>query len=283
MQIQKAKRIKKKIRMSIAGPSGSGKTMSALKVAKGLCGNMDKVVVIDTENESAADYADVEGIEGFSTLILHPPFDPSRYVSAIQECEKAGFEVIIIDSVSHAWIGKGGALDIQANLGGKYQDWKKVTPVYQGMLDKILYSSAHVISCLRAKQEHAMVEKNGKTSVEKMGMGAQVRDGFEYEMTIAIELLMNHCAVVGDLGKDRTGLFASVSPHILDEQDGIAIARWCNSGVDDTSHLLNEVIHKVQESGLDAEKLKELTGFNSLKGRTLEELEQIKLTLSQVA
>ena len=146
MQLRKATRQKAKIRLGLSAVSGGGKTYSAILIAKGLCGDLSKVAVIDTENNSADLYAD---LGDYSVLPLEAPFTPENYIQAIKACEAAGMEVIIIDSITHEWEGKGGCLQIQEQLGGKYQDWAKVTPRHQAFIDAILQSSCHVITTVR--------------------------------------------------------------------------------------------------------------------------------------
>ncbi|HVF96298.1 MAG TPA: AAA family ATPase [Flavisolibacter sp.] len=150
MQLRKATRKKAKIRLGLSAVSGGGKTYSAILIAKGLCGDLSKVAVIDTENGSADLYAH---LGDYNVLPLTAPFTPERYIEAIRSCEKAGMEVIVVDSISHEWDGKGGCLEIVEQLGGKYQDWAKVTPRHQAFLEAILHSSSHVITTVRRKQD----------------------------------------------------------------------------------------------------------------------------------
>jgi hypothetical protein len=94
---------------------------------------------------------------------------PNKYIEAITICEKAGMEVVIIDSVTHVWKGEGGLLEYQTSLGGRYQDWAKTTPLYQQFLNSILHSSCHVITTMRKKQAYSMVQEGNKVKVEKKG------------------------------------------------------------------------------------------------------------------
>jgi hypothetical protein len=297
MQIKKAERINKKMKMGIFGPSGSGKTYSSLLVAKGLAeGDMSKVVIIDTENGSATDYSDL--FPGYSVLDLEPPYDPQRYVNAIYACEQAGFQVIIIDSISHVWFGKGGCLemvdDYRGSVGGKFAaGWKEVTPRYNKFLDAIRYSKAHVICCGRAKQEHAMQEDDkGKKEVVKLGLGVQIREGFEYELTLGLEMGMNHHAIAGSLGKDRTGLFSDSPPKILGEEDGAALLKWCNSGREVTQEEIDAQVVKslqhqiktaINQKGLTVPQAQKITGLNTTEGATVDQLQIALEALNQVA
>ena len=219
MQIRKATRKKAKIRLGLSAVSGGGKTYSAILIAKGLCGDLSKVAVIDTENGSADLYAH---IGDYNVLPLTAPFTPERYIEAIRACEKSGMEVIIVDSISHEWDGKGGCLEIVEQLGGKYQDWAKVTPRHQAFIEAILHSPCHVITTVRRKQDYEMTkDSNGKVKVEKGGLREITREGFEYELTINLEMDTSHNA---SASKDRTGLFMGKPAFVPSEKIGEIIA-----------------------------------------------------------
>jgi hypothetical protein len=180
--------------------------------------------VIDTENGSADLYAH---LGDYNVLPLTAPFSPERYVEAIRSCEKAGMEVIIIDSISHEWDGKGGCLEIVESLGGKYQDWAKVTPRHQGFIDAILQSPSHIITTVRRKQDYEMTKVDGRVKVEKGGLKEITREGFEYELTVNLELDTRHNATTS---KDRTNLFAGKPAFVPSEKTGELIAQWCEQG-----------------------------------------------------
>jgi hypothetical protein len=228
MELRRATRKKAKIRLGLSAVSGGGKTYSAILIAKGLCGDLSKVAIIDTENGSADLYAH---LGEYNVLRLAPPFSPERYMEAIKTCEKAGVEVIIIDSISHEWNGKGGCLEIVESLGGKYQDWAKVTPRHQGFIDAILHSSCHVITTVRRKQEYEMTKDSfGKIKVEKGGLGEVTREGFEYELTANLEIDSRHNATAS---KDRTNLFMGKPAFVPSEETGKIISDWCEQGEED--------------------------------------------------
>lgn len=227
MQLQLATRQKVKLRMSISAPTGFGKTYGALLIAHGMTGDWSKICVIDTENNSASLYAH---LGAYYTIPLAPPFTTDKYIQAIEVCEKGGMEVIIIDSVTHVWKGQGGLLEHNNNLGGRYQDWAKTTPLYQKWLNKILHSSCHVISTMRKKQAYALVQDGGKNKVEKKGMEDEIRDGFDFEQTIAFEVVNEkHMAFAA---KDRTQLFDGKPEFLITEEMGEKIIAWCESGAD---------------------------------------------------
>jgi len=245
-QFKKAKRSKAKIRLGIAGPSGSGKTYTALLLAKGLAkGDWNKVGVIDSENGSADLY---ENLGPYSTMSL-TSYTPEDYIAAIEAAEAAGFEVAIIDSITHEW----QALleisdDIQAKNRGmnSYTVWKTLTPRHQKFIDRILKSNIHIITTVRSKTDYIMtMGDNGKNKIEKAGMAQVTRDGFEYELTLSFDIDINH---VGFVSKDRTGLYTNERPKILTEADGARILAWCESGAQAEPSPLDRAVKAVQSA-----------------------------------
>lgn len=195
-KIQKATKDQAKARIALIGPSGSGKTYTALRLAQGLG---KKIVVIDTEHGSASKYADEFE---FHTLRLEDHFGPLTYVQAIEACERQGFDVVIVDSLSHAWMGKGGALEqvdaaAARSKGNSYVAWRDVTPKHQALIEKLLRVDAHLIGTMRAKTEYVLQQgAGGKSYPTKVGMGAIQRDGMEYEFDIVAELDLDHRMIV---------------------------------------------------------------------------------------
>ncbi|RIJ45502.1 AAA family ATPase [Maribellus luteus] len=237
MEIRKAQRKQAKIKLALQGPSGSGKTYSALLLAAGLT-NYSKIAVIDTENHSADLYAH---LGDFNVLQLSKPFTPERYITAIETCEEAGMEVIIIDSVSHEWEGSGGILDLHGNMpGNSFTNWAKMTPRHNAFVQKILESPCHVISTIRTKTDYTLSEKNGKMIPEKVGLKGITRDGMDYEFTIVFDLDIKHNATAS---KDRTGLFMDKPAYVISSKTGERILNWCNQGTS-----LDEVIKQVQQA-----------------------------------
>lgn len=223
MKLQPAQRKRAKIKMGLQGPSGSGKTLGALLTAFGLCGDWSKIAVIDTENHSADLYAHVGG---YQVLPLVAPYSPERYASALDLCEKAGMEVVIIDSITHEW---ENLIDYHASLqGNSFTNWAKVTPRHNEFVQKILQSSCHIISTIRTKQDYVLSEKNGKMVPEKVGLKSVQRDGLEYEFTLVFDLDMKNHATAS---KDRTGLFFGKPEQKLSVETGKLIRDWCNEGV----------------------------------------------------
>lgn len=186
---QPATRQQRKLRMAFIGPSGSGKTYTALTIAQALG---KRIAVIDTERGSASAYADKFQ---FDTLQL-TSFSPDKYLEGIQAASSAGYDVLIIDSLSHAWAGKDGILEFvdkvaaKSGRGNSFGAWREATPVHNKLVDGILDAACHVLVTMRAKTEYVQEkdERTGKTTVRKVGMAPVQRDGLEYEMDIVADL-----------------------------------------------------------------------------------------------
>lgn len=227
MKLQIAQRHQIKLRLGLSGASGFGKTYSALLLAYGITNDWSNIAIIDTENGSASLYSH---LGGYNVLTLTEPYTPERYIQAIETCELSNIEVIIIDSITHEWNGKGGCLEIHESLGGRFSDWAKVSPRHQTFIDKILNSSCHIITTVRRKIDYSLdVNSNGKTQVIKHGTKEVTREGFEYELTVNFELINDKHLV--KTSKDRTGLFSESPEFIISTQTGKKLIEWCNSGI----------------------------------------------------
>lgn len=296
MQIRKAERKKAKLRLGISAPSGAGKTYSSLLIAHGITGDWEKVGLIDTENGSGDLYAH---LGEYSVIPIEAPFTPDKYIAAIKLFEANGFGCIIIDSLTHAWAGEGGILDIQGAVaaasrsGNSYTAWREVTPKHNALVNAILQSKCHIISTMRAKTEYVQEKNdNGKTEIKKVGLAPIQRDGMEYEFTVMLDLSLNHTAAAS---KDRTSLFDGqyFKPS---SETGRKLLEWLETGVDPEQQRLelleqvktkwNELAGKDDEEGfnkwLDAKKRTQETATTS-DLHALETLLDDKLTAKKGA
>jgi len=243
MELKKAQRKQVKIKLGIQGPSGSGKTYSSLLLAFGLNNDWSKIAVIDTENHSSELYSH---LGNYNVLTLSSPFTPERYIQAIETCEKAGMEVIILDSISHEWEGTGGVLEVHSNMtGNSFTNWHKITPRHNAFIQKILQSQAHIIATIRSKQDYVLSEKNGKMVPEKVGLKGITRDGVDYEFTIVFDLDIKHNVIAS---KDRTGLFIDKPSFIISESTGKRIQNWCLQGIN-----INDLTNEINSANSEAE------------------------------
>ncbi len=196
---QKATKKQAFLRAALIGPSGSGKTLTALKIAEGLG---DRIALIDTERGSASKYAGEPDVPDFDTLQLCA-YHPRNYVEAIHAAEGAGYQVLIIDSLSHAWNGPGGALELvdqiakRSQSGNSFSGWREVTPLHNALVDAILSAKLHVIATMRAKTEYVQErDERGRTVIRKVGLAPVQRDGMEYEFDLVGDLTLDHDLIV---------------------------------------------------------------------------------------
>jgi hypothetical protein len=249
MKLKKASKEQIKLKIGLSGPSGYGKTYSALLLAYGITNDWSRIAVIDTENNSASLYAH---LGEFNVLRLDEPFTPERYIYAINLCQAIqDIDVIIVDSITHEWQGKGGCLQIHEQLGGRFQDWAKVSPRHQAFIDAIINSKCHMITTVRSKIDYSLdTSSNGRTRVVKHGTKEITREGYEYELTVNFELINDrHLAKAS---KDRTGLFMDKPEFVINPAIGKKLVEWCSVDVS-----LNDLEAKINECSSIAE-LKEI-------------------------
>ena len=267
IQIRKASRKRAKLRLGISAPSGAGKTMGALLLAFGITGDWDKIGMIDTEEGSGELYVGVKkhGLEigEFQYIRISKDFSPVHYVDAVKAFENAGVEVIIIDSLTHAWAGTEGLLDKQgkvaAKSGNSYTAWRDVTPQHNALVNSMLQSKCHIIATMRSKVEYAMQDgDNGKKKVVKLGMAPIQREGMEYEFTAFFEVDSNS---VASPSKDRTDLFSTLNAAgTLDKRSfvitpaiGEELLGWLNKGGEPEPTTLEKIQALLPEVTLDPE------------------------------
>lgn len=229
MQFRKATRKKRKLRLAIDGPTGAGKTWTALAVASGLG---KKIGVIDTENSSSELYATKFA---FDVLCLdrHRPED---YVAAIAAAAEAGFDVLIIDSLSHAWAGREGALEqvddaAARSKGNSFAAWREVTPQHNRMVDAIIHAPMHVIVTMRSKMAYELIEDSrGKKVPQKIGLQPIQRDGLSYEFDLVVDMDLQHRMLVD---KTRCEEFDRAVIEKPGAEFGRRLAEWLDQGGED--------------------------------------------------
>jgi len=228
---KKATKAASKLRLGLIGPAGSGKTMTALRIARGLAGDSGRVAVIDTERGSASLYAGERGLE-FDVMELDS-YEVDRFLEGLREAEKAGVDVLIIDSLSHAWAGKGGILEFvdatKKRGGGGIDAWGKATPLHNQLRDGMLGSSMHIIATMRSKTEYVVEkdERTGKTSVKKIGMQPVQREGMEFEFDVVGDVNAEHELVVT---KSRAIFLKDAIVREAGEELGKQLRDWLSSG-----------------------------------------------------
>lgn len=199
MAFKKATKFESKLRLALAGPSGSGKTYTALTLAHALA-NGGGVAVIDTERGSASKYADA--FPEFDVQELDT-FHPNNYINAIHEAEAAGYAVLVIDSLSHAWNGPGGLLEQveaitkRSKNGSSFNAWGEATPLQNKLIDAITRSKLHIICTMRTKTEY-VIEPNqyGKSAPRKVGTAPVQRADVEYEFDVYADLDVDNTLII---------------------------------------------------------------------------------------
>ena len=241
-QFREAKRENVALLLGLAGGTGSGKTWSALTLAKGLAGS-SRFVVIDTENGRSKYYADTFS---FDVADLAAPFRPENYAEAIQAADKAGYPVIVVDSMSHEWAGDGGLLDWHEEeyqrLGGrdnvKLTAWIKPKMAHRKFVTRLLQVNAHVILCFRAAERIEMVRNSeGKMEIipKRSLTGADgwipiTEKALPFELTASFLLLASAPGVPKPI--KLPGQFAPFLPldQPISEEAGRLLGEWARGG-----------------------------------------------------
>jgi hypothetical protein len=232
MAFAKAERTQLYLRCALFGPSGSGKTMTGLRMAKGIAEKMGvPFAVIDTESRSATKYADrfdfeVDNLD--KKTVEH-------YIASMNEAEKAGYKVLFIDSLSHAWRELTGEVDRITQSSASQNSilsWAKVSPKQKRFINAILNYPGHIIVTMRSKTEWIIGDgKDGKTAPKMVGLAPEQGKGIEYEFDLLMEMNQTHHATIT---KDRTGKFQDETIEKPGEDFGVALYEWLNTGKPET-------------------------------------------------
>jgi hypothetical protein len=230
IQFKRAERKQRKFKGCIAGPSGSGKTWTALEIAKGLAGSAGKVAFADTEESSAALYADNFAFDHVDL----PNTSVKAYIEVIEAAAAAGYSVLVIDSLSHAWEYLLEEVDnVQARQrGNSFTAWKSITPIYKQLVEAIVTAPLHIIATMRSKTDYVMEEvtgSDGKTRnvPKKVGLAPVFRQGGEYEFDWMGSMDLEHRLMVE---KSRLPQFADRVIHKPDFKVGSEIGAWLAGG-----------------------------------------------------
>jgi hypothetical protein len=227
----KATKSQSRGRIAFMGSSGSGKTYTSLKVAEVLAQG-GKVAVIDSERGSASKYA---SIFDFDVLNLDA-FSPEVYIQAILAAETAGYAVCVIDSLTHAWSGVGGALEMvdqavaRSRSSNSFAAWREVTPVHNRLVDTMLRSRCHIITTMRTKTEYVLEEDaRGKKTPRKIGMAPIQRDGMEYEFDIVGDMDADNRLIIS---KTRCPELRRAVIETPGKEFATTILNWLTDGVE---------------------------------------------------
>lgn len=227
MAFTKATKAKAKARIALYGPSGSGKTFSALRIATGLGG---KIGFIDTERGSASKYADRFGFD--VDELQDRTID--GYCHAFKEAASVGIDVLIVDSLTHAW--EELLQDVERIAKAKYKGntwsaWNEGTPKQRQLVNAILDFPGHILVTMRSRTEweNEKDERTGKSKPVRVGLAPQQGKGIEYEFDILLEINQDH---FGTVVKDRSGKFQDKTIEKPGEDFGKELAAWLSDGVE---------------------------------------------------
>lgn len=265
-QIKKATRELIYVKLALMGASGAGKTYSSLRLATGMleelkkAGNAKngKILLANTETSRGRYYANEFD---YDIVDLTAPHNPEMYVELIEYATSENYPILIIDSTSHEWEGKGGCLELHQQAGGTYQSWAKVTPRHDKFIASLADSPIHIIATMRGKDQYEIEKSdNSKLNVKKLGVGAKQRDGFEYEFTATF--LIDQKSNMATVQKDNTHLFENEGDVKLTEKHGTKIMQWAGSGegytppvrntktqAEESTEIRNEIIALCKDLG----------------------------------
>ncbi|MFF9345527.1 AAA family ATPase, partial [Streptomyces sp. NPDC014773] len=249
-------------RIGLQGPAGSGKTKSALRIAEGLA-NGGTIGLVDTERRSALKYAPVPGKPELGGHVFgHMPMDthdPRNLIQAVRAAEEANVAVLIVDSWSHFWNGRGGLLSIVEETGAKarggtFGAWKDANPIEQDMLDAMLNFRGHLIVTMRTKNDYVI---EGKT-VTKVGTKAVQREGAEYELDVVMDMVQGTATVT----KTRYTPLEGMVVHHPGEDVAELILEQLGQGVDP----VQVIVDTLTSEGLTYERALELHARAKARG-----------------
>ncbi len=229
IQFVKATKKRAKARIAIDGPAGAGKTYTALKAAQALAQG-GKIAGVDTEHASMSLYSD---LFDFDVMEL-TEYNPQNYIDAIHAAENGGYSVVVLDSLSHAWEGKGGVLELhdqavmRQRTENSYTAWRDVTPLHRDLVEAILASPIHIVATMRSKMDYVQEkDANGKTKITKIGLAPVQRQGMEYEFTLVADMDVDHSIVIS---KSRCNVMADKVSKKPDVPFWTPLVDWLNSG-----------------------------------------------------
>lgn len=271
-EVTEAEREKEKAVIGFIGCSGSGKTASALITAYGMMKEAypevseeelwRKIGIVDTEHRRSKLYANLQigdiRIGKFRHIDFAPPYTTERYNIAVLTMKNAGAEVIIIDSISHNWMGEGGIVETHGQMSGNsFQNWGKLAPETTKLVKTLTQNDVHILVTFRTKTEY-VVEANsdGKMAPRKVGTKPVQKEEMEYEFMLNFVIDIDH---VAETSKDNTQMFEG-KPQVITVDVGRKLYQWLELGIDVKAEEENKRINLIEQikaignSGPEAKK-----------------------------
>jgi len=226
--------------IGLIGPSGGGKTYTAMRLAKGICGDKP-FAVIDTEAGRAKHYAD---LFKFDHGDLKPPFRPEVYAEAIKAADEAGYKAVVVDSCSHEWSSEGGILDWQeeelTRMAGddykkrescKMASWIKPKRAHKEMIQRLLQVRTNIILCFRAEEKIKMEkDETGKMRIVPLGFQPICSKEMPYELTVSFLLTPDKPGIPQPIKLQEQHRKLFPLDKQIGEESGKMISEWAAGG-----------------------------------------------------
>ena len=262
---KKATKEKAKLRLALFGVSGSGKTYTALRMATGLAGEDGRIAVIDTERNSACKYSDRFNFDVCD--VKKPSIENLKMLID----EARSYDVLIIDSMTHAWLELLQEVEKLAKIkfgGNTWSAWSEGTPKQMSLINALLDFPGHIIATMRVETNWTTVtNEKGKVVPVRVGEAPKQGKGIEYEFDMLMQISPEHDALVI---KDRTGKYQDEVIQLPDEEFGKALGEWLqDGGVAKTKEIKQKakVVEEVEYDEVPFNEPKE-----ELKSITVEEI-----------
>lgn len=198
MQLQRAVRRLRALRIAVCGYMGGGKSTTAHLIARGLApGQLP--IVIDTENAYGL-CAPVAGEEArpphtfdFYPVEMDPPYSPTAFRDVMARVAEHRPAVVIVDTITSEWFGEGGMHDIaekNAIRGNQHAGWG-VAREQQRKFMRAWHTDFpfHIIFCVRTREKTALrADAEGKKEVVSLGYRPQCDDDLLYECNIRVNV-----------------------------------------------------------------------------------------------
>lgn len=207
------------------------------------------------------DYADRFAFDHFAPQ----RFDPRELCSLLARAAEARYGCVIIDSLSHYWMGPGGALEIVDNAavkGNNMPGWKEYNQHERKLVNAMLGYPGHLIVTMRVKTAYVIEpDERGKNVPRKVGLKPDQRDGMDYEF-----------GLIGELDREHTmTITKSTCPALVDQvirHPGADIAATLKTWISGGLRLPDALEYR--DDALKAVDDKELLRlFNEVKHRGL--------------
>lgn len=241
-----------KARIALEGVSGGGKTYSALSIAQALG---ERIAVVDTEHKSSLLYADLFKFDWLGV----DKYSPDVLMEALAAA--AGHDVVVIDSLSHWWMGADGMLEQvdraakRSGGGNSFAGWKEMRPHERKMIDAMLAFPGHLIATMRTKTEWVVEENDrGRKVPRKIGLKAEQRENLEYEFTLVGHLDQENNLVVT---KSRCPALAGAVVNKPGTDFGLTLREWLDSG-EDSGPTVAELLERAVNPDATYEQLRAL-------------------------